>query len=188
MPLLLFVAFIVVPIVELFVIIQVGQVIGAWWTVAILIAVSVMRRMVGQAGGAGCVGAVSRHAGVRAGADDGGHRRGARARRRHAAADPRLSDRHLRVAVDPAADTCAREPCHSLARQRPVRLPRDGPRSESAARLRRAAGRRGGGRRPALRRAAFALRLVESPYSTSPRAPSVVRQAMAAAEGGSEIR
>lgn len=41
MPLLLFVAFIVVPIVELFVIIQVGQVIGAWWTIAILIAVSV---------------------------------------------------------------------------------------------------------------------------------------------------
>ena len=41
MPALLFVAFIVVPIVELFVIIQVGQVIGAWWTVGILIAVSV---------------------------------------------------------------------------------------------------------------------------------------------------
>lgn len=41
MPALLFVAFIVVPIVELFFIIQVGQVIGAWWTVAILIAVSV---------------------------------------------------------------------------------------------------------------------------------------------------
>ena len=41
MPLLLFIAFIVVPIVELFVIIQVGQVIGAWWTVGILIAVSV---------------------------------------------------------------------------------------------------------------------------------------------------
>ena len=41
MPALLFVAFVVVPIVELFVIIQVGQVIGAWWTIAILIAVSV---------------------------------------------------------------------------------------------------------------------------------------------------
>ena len=41
MPLLLFIAFIVVPIVELFVIIQVGQVIGPWYTIAILIAVSV---------------------------------------------------------------------------------------------------------------------------------------------------
>lgn len=41
MPLLLFVAFLVVPIVELYFIIQVGQVIGAWWTIAILIAVSV---------------------------------------------------------------------------------------------------------------------------------------------------
>ena len=41
MPLLLFVAFIVVPLIELYFIIQVGQVIGAWWTIAILIAVSV---------------------------------------------------------------------------------------------------------------------------------------------------
>ena len=41
MPLLLFIAFIVVPIVELFVIIQVGQVIGPWYTIAILIVVSV---------------------------------------------------------------------------------------------------------------------------------------------------
>ena len=41
MPALLFVAFIVVPLIELFFIIQVGQVIGAWWTIAILIAVSV---------------------------------------------------------------------------------------------------------------------------------------------------
>ena len=40
MPALLFVAFIVIPIIELFVLIQVGQVIGAWWTVGILIAVS----------------------------------------------------------------------------------------------------------------------------------------------------
>ena len=41
MPALLFVAFVVVPLVELYFIIQVGQVIGAWWTIAILIAVSV---------------------------------------------------------------------------------------------------------------------------------------------------
>jgi UPF0716 protein FxsA len=40
-PALLFVAFVVVPLIELYFIIQVGQVIGAWWTIAILIAVSV---------------------------------------------------------------------------------------------------------------------------------------------------
>jgi UPF0716 protein FxsA len=38
---LLFVAFLVVPIVEIYVLIQVGQVIGAWWTVLLLIADSV---------------------------------------------------------------------------------------------------------------------------------------------------
>ena len=38
---LLLLAFIVVPLVELYVIIQVGQVIGAWWTIAVLLAVSV---------------------------------------------------------------------------------------------------------------------------------------------------
>jgi UPF0716 protein FxsA len=38
---LLFVTFVVVPIVEIFIIVQVGQVIGPWWTVALLIAVSV---------------------------------------------------------------------------------------------------------------------------------------------------
>jgi UPF0716 protein FxsA len=38
---LLFVAFLVVPIVEIYVLIQVGQVIGAWWTVALLIADSI---------------------------------------------------------------------------------------------------------------------------------------------------
>ena len=38
MPLLLVILFIVVPIAELAVLIQVGQLIGVWWTIAILIA------------------------------------------------------------------------------------------------------------------------------------------------------
>jgi UPF0716 protein FxsA len=42
MPLLLIVLFIVVPIAELAVIIQVGQEIGVWWTIAILIADSIL--------------------------------------------------------------------------------------------------------------------------------------------------
>jgi UPF0716 protein FxsA len=36
------VAFIVVPLVEIYVIIQIGQVIGAWWTIALLIADSIL--------------------------------------------------------------------------------------------------------------------------------------------------
>jgi UPF0716 protein FxsA len=39
--LLLLVLFIVVPILEIYVIIQVGQAIGAWWTIALLIADSI---------------------------------------------------------------------------------------------------------------------------------------------------
>jgi UPF0716 protein FxsA len=39
---LLIAAFIVVPILEIYVIIQVGQVIGAWWTILLLIADSIV--------------------------------------------------------------------------------------------------------------------------------------------------
>lgn len=39
---LLVVAFVVVPLVEIYVLIQVGQVIGAWWTIALLIADSIL--------------------------------------------------------------------------------------------------------------------------------------------------
>ena len=45
MPLLLIVLFIVVPIAELAVIIQVGSMIGVWWTIALLIADSVLGAM-----------------------------------------------------------------------------------------------------------------------------------------------
>jgi UPF0716 protein FxsA len=45
MPLLLIVLFIVVPIAELAVIIQVGQLIGVWWTIALLLADSVLGAM-----------------------------------------------------------------------------------------------------------------------------------------------
>jgi UPF0716 protein FxsA len=38
---LLVVAFVVVPLVEIYVIIQIGQVIGAWWTILLLVADSV---------------------------------------------------------------------------------------------------------------------------------------------------
>ncbi len=45
MPLLLIVLFIVVPIAELAVIIQVGSLIGVWWTIALLIVDSVLGAM-----------------------------------------------------------------------------------------------------------------------------------------------
>lgn len=41
MPLLLFLAFLAIPLVELWVILQVGEVIGAWWTILLLIADSI---------------------------------------------------------------------------------------------------------------------------------------------------
>ncbi|MDZ5620182.1 FxsA family protein [Nocardioides bizhenqiangii] len=37
LPLILFVAFVVVPLVEIYVVIQVGQAIGAWWTIGLLV-------------------------------------------------------------------------------------------------------------------------------------------------------
>ena len=48
---MLFVAFVVVPLVEIYVIIQVGQVIGAWWTILLLVAGQHLRRLADQARG-----------------------------------------------------------------------------------------------------------------------------------------
>ncbi|MBO9521063.1 MAG: FxsA family protein [Nocardioidaceae bacterium] len=39
---LLFLAFLIVPIIEIYVLIQVGQVIGPWWTILLLIADSIL--------------------------------------------------------------------------------------------------------------------------------------------------
>ena len=51
MPLLLLVLFIVVPIAELAIIIQVGQLIGVWWTIGLLIVDSVLGSMLMRAQG-----------------------------------------------------------------------------------------------------------------------------------------
>ncbi len=42
LPWLLFLAFVVMPLVELYVLIQVGQVIGVWWTILLLLADAVL--------------------------------------------------------------------------------------------------------------------------------------------------
>lgn len=52
MPLLLFLAFLLVPLLELAVIIQVGEVIGAWWTIVLLIADSVIGAIIVKREGA----------------------------------------------------------------------------------------------------------------------------------------
>ncbi|MGB0099498.1 MAG: FxsA family protein [Nocardioides sp.] len=41
LPLVLFTAFVVMPLLEIYVIIQVGQVIGAWWTILLLVVDSI---------------------------------------------------------------------------------------------------------------------------------------------------
>jgi UPF0716 protein FxsA len=51
MPLLLIVLFIVVPIAELAILIQVGQLIGVWWTIALLIADAVLGSMLARSQG-----------------------------------------------------------------------------------------------------------------------------------------
>ncbi len=51
MPLLLIVLFIVVPIAELAVLIQIGQLIGVWWTIALLIADAVLGSLLARSQG-----------------------------------------------------------------------------------------------------------------------------------------
>lgn len=52
MPLFLFLAFLLVPLLELVVIIQVGEAIGAWWTVVLLVADSIMGAVIVKREGA----------------------------------------------------------------------------------------------------------------------------------------
>ncbi len=51
MPLLLVVLFIVVPIAELAVLIQVGQAIGVWWTIALLVVDAVLGSLLARSQG-----------------------------------------------------------------------------------------------------------------------------------------
>ena len=51
MPLLLVVLFIVVPIAELAVLIQIGQLIGVWWTIALLVADAVLGSLLARSQG-----------------------------------------------------------------------------------------------------------------------------------------
>ena len=51
MPLLLIVLFIVVPIAELAVLIQIGQLIGVWWTIALLVADAILGSLLARSQG-----------------------------------------------------------------------------------------------------------------------------------------
>ena len=126
MPLLLVLLFIIVPIAELALLIQVGQLIGVWWTVAILIADallgSFLLRTQSRAAWQRFNDAINR----RADPAPGGRGRRAGDLRRRPAADARLHHRHLRPAVpvpahaDPAARAArpARRAAGSSARCR----------------------------------------------------------------------
>ena len=107
---LLVVAFIVVPLVEIYVIIQVGQVIGAWWTILLLIADSLLGSWLVKREGGRAWQALRT-------ALDGGPDAPPRARRRHADpgrrrlhAHPRLRPRRRRDAVHPAVHPPDRSP------------------------------------------------------------------------------
>ena len=93
MPLLLVVLFIVVPIAELAVLIQVGQAIGVWWTIALLVADAVLGSLLARSQGRATWRRFNEalQRGPPAGAR--GDRRRARAVRRRAAADARASSR-----------------------------------------------------------------------------------------------
>ena len=130
MPLLLVILFIVVPIAELALLIQVGQLIGVWWTIPLLIADALL--------GSWLLRTQSRAAwrrfndGARRGADPAprGRRRRAGDLRRRAAADAGLHHRHLRPAVP--------VPAHARAAARAARPPRRAASSSARCRARRA--------------------------------------------------
>ncbi len=121
---LLFVAFVVVPIVEIYVLIQVGQVIGVWWTILLLIADSILgtwliRREGGRAWQA-----------MRTALDSGrmpaqgARRRRADPGRRHPDAEPRLRHRRVRHPADPAVHPAALPAAAHRRRRPPTRRDR----------------------------------------------------------------
>ena len=62
MRLLLIVLFIVVPIAELAVLIQIGQLIGVWWTIALLVADAILGALLARSQGRRDVAALQRGA------------------------------------------------------------------------------------------------------------------------------
>ena len=110
-------------------IIQVGQPIGVWWTIAILIADSILGSMLLRSQGRAAWRRFNEAlaAGPAAGARGG--RRRAHHLRRRAAADARLHHRHLRPAAPAPADARARAPAARRASR-----PADPRRRDAAAR------------------------------------------------------
>ena len=99
---LLFVAFLVVPLVEIYVIIQVGQVIGAWWTILLLILDSLFGAwLIKHEGGRAWL-ALNSALRERPDAGQGTRRRGVDPDRRHADADAGFRHRRVRNPADPA--------------------------------------------------------------------------------------
>ena len=93
MRLLLIVLFIVVPIAELAVLIQIGQLIGVWWTIALLVADAVLGSLLARSQGRATWRRFNEALQRRARARARGDGRRARALRRRAAAHARASSR-----------------------------------------------------------------------------------------------
>ena len=106
LPLVLFVAFVVVPLVEIYVVIQVGQAIGPWWTIVLLILDSMIGAWLVKREGRRAWQALRTALDSYRTARQGARRRRADPDRRHAAADAGLRHRRRRLpagaAVHPA--------------------------------------------------------------------------------------
>ena len=152
MPFLLVALFILVPIAELAVIIQVGQAIGVWWTIALLIADSILGAMLMRSQGRIAWRRFNEARRRRPRARARGRRRRARDLRRRAAAHAGLHLRHLRAAVPAAAD----------ARGDPARVPAPGDEAHHGL----------DGRRPGAPRTGAARTTSRAPRSTSTRGPA----------------
>ena len=99
---LLVLLFIVVPIVEIYVIIQVGQAIGALWTIALLVADSILGSLLMRSQGRAAWRRFNEAIAAGRVPAREVRRRRARHLRRRAAADARVRHRHLRRGL-PAA-------------------------------------------------------------------------------------
>ena len=116
MPLLLVLLFIVVPIAELALLIQVGQLIGVWWTSLLLIADAILGSWLLRTQSRAAWLRFNEALAERARPAPRGHRRRAGHLRRRAAAHAGLHHRHLRAAVP--------VPAHARAAARAARAPR----------------------------------------------------------------
>ena len=99
-----FLALLIVPVVEIAAIIAVGRVIGGWQTLLLLVLESLLGAWIVKREGVTHLGRPAGGAAQRADAEPSALRRGPGAHRRHPAAHPGVRHRHRRLLLHPAAD------------------------------------------------------------------------------------